>query len=154
MKPIAKNLNKPIFKICLMMLFTCVYCFEVSAQIQYTYDAAGNRTQRKLAVRTPQTYTTNSSNPDTVQAMKVAMDNGISVYPNPTNDMVNVTVSTANSDKKAIAYLVDNTGRILFSKEVNSTPFPIDLKDYVPGIYFIRVIIGKEKLSYQIIKSK
>jgi hypothetical protein len=77
----------------------------------------------------------------------------VSFYPNPTDDKVNVTVSSASPDKRATAFLMDNSGRTLQSQEVNADPFSFDMTKYPPGTYLIKVIIGKEQLSYQVLKS-
>lgn len=163
MKLNLKNSVEYYLPIYFVALLSCVCFIESTAQVQYSYDQAGNRTKRKLAIALIKNHnsTTDAAAVQTAaevqkeqeQTMKIAMDKGISVYPNPTNDFINVTVSSATTDQKATAYLIDNKGNVLFSQQVNSVPFSFDMTKYESGIYLIKVVIGKEQLSYHVIKS-
>lgn len=141
------NSNRQLLKLALITVFTIVYSFKSNAQANYTYDANGNRIKRKVGVSFARTQ-------NTVEDSTKSFEKGISVYPNPTSDKVNVAVKSASENKKAVVTLMDNAGRILLTKEVNSSdPFPFDISKYNPGIYFIDVLIDKERLSYQVVRT-
>ncbi len=141
-----------------IMLFN-IFCINVNAQtphINFTPDAAGNRVQR--------TYSpSRMMNPkDTAQndpkAEQIAAQYGINVYPNPLMDGSNVTVAVSSANKEgeaATVYVLDNTGKILFSQKQNtSSPSQVDLSTYAAGIYYIKVAIKKEQLFYRVVKAK
>lgn len=70
---------------------------------------------------------------------------------------VDVVISSDNKteNETATVYLLDNTGKELFSKQqTTATPSAIDLNNYAPGIYYIKVAIGKEQLYYRVVKPK
>jgi hypothetical protein len=79
--------------------------------------------------------------------------NSISVYPNPANDKINITVTSATEFKSATFYLIDNNGKTLAQEEVNAATFSFDISKYNPGTYFIRLIMGKEQLIYRVVKT-
>jgi hypothetical protein len=59
-----------------------------------------------------------------------------SVYPNPSNDIVNVS-----SDKGQLLKieLYSMTGRLLFEKDLNSKTYALNIGDYPSGAYLLRV---------------
>ena len=128
---------------------------QTSANLQFTYDAAGNRIKRQyFAFRVM--GDTSKSDPNAQQA---AAQYGIHVYPNPLMDGSSVTVIVSNA-KKALGeettiYVLDNSGKTLFlQKQVTDSPSQIDLSVYAAGIYYLKVAVGKEVLFYKITKSK
>jgi hypothetical protein len=144
------NLNKQLFQLACITLLISVFSVKSNAQAtaaNYSYDANGNRIKRKVGVSFARAQ-------NIVEDSTKSFVNGISVYPNPSNDKINVAVTSASENKKAVVTLMDNAGRILSTKEVNSSdPFPFDISKYNPGIYFIDVLINKERLSYQVVKT-
>ncbi|MDI9258529.1 DUF7619 domain-containing protein [Flavobacterium sedimenticola] len=76
-------------------------------------------------------------------------DNGVSVYPNPTSGIVNVTATT---NIKTVQ-LFDVQGRLLQTNLVNNTHTLIDISTQSHGVYFVKVISDKgikvEKLVKQ-----
>lgn len=147
------------FGIITVMLLS-IFCIQANAQhISYTYDANGNRILRQYSANRIMNRTT----PDP-EADKVAAQYGIGVYPNPLMDGSSVTISiartsigeqTADNPEEAIVYVLDNTGKVLFSqKQTTSSPSQIDLSGYSAGIYHIKVAIGREVLFYKITKAK
>jgi len=74
------------------------------------------------------------------QALNVVnpvLDNIISIYPNPTNDVVNITVKD-NSIIKTIE-LFDIQGRLLQTQLVNNITSELNLSSRANGMYFIKI---------------
>ena len=178
--------NKSPFIGSIVIMLLSIFSIQTSAQhIMYTYDNNGNRITRH--------YSPNRIMNDTIptdaeadlpcrQAGKVAVQYGIGVYPNPLMDGSSVTVAIARNKttdqtsdnpeepapieaSEAIVYVLDNTGKVLFSQKLSvaksasggqttSSPSQIDLSGYAAGIYHIKVAIGKEVLFYKIVKAK
>ncbi|MCC6369642.1 MAG: T9SS type A sorting domain-containing protein [Bacteroidia bacterium] len=73
------------------------------------------------------------SYPVTLNSVKELKGNGISIYPNPSNDKVNIEIK----DRVTIT-ITDVSGHIVKSKELNVGANEINIQDLAPGIYFIR----------------
>lgn len=126
-----------------------------TGHVQFTYDAAGNRIMRQYF---PMRVMSDTAKSDEA-AEQIAAQYGIGVYPNPLMDGSNVTVAVSSVKDKmgedATVYVLDNTGKMLFSqKQTTSSPSQIDLNSYSAGIYYVKVSIGKEQLFYKITKTK
>jgi hypothetical protein len=137
-------------------------------KVGYHYDNNGNRDQRFFVGLRPSHPNTPSqidsllntlgqmSNTVTAKdPQTVAMDHGITAYPNPTKDLIMVSVTKAGvkESKKAIMYLVDNNGRIVDTKNYTGSEISFDLSKNPPGTYYLKVIFDDQStLVYNVIK--
>lgn len=67
------------------------------------------------------------------------------IYPNPTNDIVNIILEKGSLKKIELYSL---TGTLLFKKELKSEKYALDLSDYNSGIYYLKVINQDDNLVY------
>lgn len=74
---------------------------------------------------------------------------GISVFPNPSNDIVNLTVS--QGEIEAVT-LYDMTRRIIFTRSVASEKAVLDLSDLASGLYYVNVVSGSNSGLIKVIK--
>ena len=139
----------------LTLLF--IFCFVAihAQEVQYTFDASGNRTQRKLVISGPSPL--RLANNDSIskhveEGMKTAMKEGISVFPNPTQDLVNVSINNFKVEEMVTVQLIDNGGKVLKSQVMQSSSIQLPVTELKSGIYYIHVLKGKEKLYYKILK--
>jgi len=141
-------------------IFVLISFVIKSQKVGYTFDGHGNRTQRKLVVTSnnnnrfaaPKDSTKNSSQYDET-TMKLAMEYGVSVFPNPTQTDVSIVANKIPTDSKANAVLFDNAGKILqtFNNIQNKEEIP--LSNYKSGIYYITITVNeKDHLNYKVIK--
>ncbi len=70
-----------------------------------------------------------------VSAEKLVNNETVKVYPNPTNNILNVT----SSIKQFNVQLTDVTGKVVYAETVNSNNTSIDVSKYSKGIYFLQV---------------
>lgn len=70
----------------------------------------------------------------------------ISVYPNPSTDIVNVTMNGKACDA---VYVTDATGRAV--KTVYDSP-TIDMAGMVPGVYTLRILVGDQSYIHKMVK--
>ena len=77
-------------------------------------------------------------------------DMGVSIYPNPVNNVLNITCNKENIKQITI---VDVTGRILFEKSATEKTEQINLSNYNSGIYFVKLDNGKQVYTKKIIKN-
>ena len=77
--------------------------------------------------------------------------NQIKVYPNPTNDLVNIQFK---SDFKGNYVLFDQLGKQILTHPINSLQTQISLEKYASGIYFLVLNSenGNQVQTYQILK--
>jgi len=74
-----------------------------------------------------------------------AIDVSINVYPNPTQDIVNVSITDISPNATYSIYVFNNFGQLMTVPYENiqhseGTNFTIDLTNFARGNYFIRVI--------------
>lgn len=66
----------------------------------------------------------------------------LKVYPNPTNDILNIEVDNSNANMQQIE-VADMTGKIIYSKtinkELNNTTEQVDLSAYSKGLYVVKL---------------
>jgi hypothetical protein len=63
-------------------------------------------------------------------------NNTINIYPNPSNDIINIKIENINN---AIIEIYNVSGSLVFSKEFNSKVEKIDISDYSKGVYMVKV---------------
>lgn len=73
-----------------------------------------------------------------------------SVYPNPTNDIVNISLEEGSLLK---IELYSITGKLLFQKDLNSKTYTLDMGNYSSGLYLMKVFNqNNEILNKKILK--
>ncbi len=76
-------------------------------------------------------------------------DKLVSVYPNPTNDIINVTLTSDNSSE----YSINATdGRLVMSGQLTNGNNTIDLQSILPGTYFLSTTINGTLVTKKIAK--
>ncbi len=72
-----------------------------------------------------------------VTSVEEQMAANMKVYPNPTNDILNVEGSELNIQQIEV---YNNMGQLVFADEVNRTKVQLNVADYKAGMYFIRMM--------------
>lgn len=127
-----------------------------SQTVTYSHDAHGNRTQRKLFV---QQNNRPGASGDTIKnleekTMLLAMEYGISLFPNPTQTNVNLVCNQIPEGTKSEAILFDNIGRVIQKYDNLKSKEEIPMANYKAGIYYLNITINdKDRLFYKIIKN-
>lgn len=150
----------------LFSIFALLTLRSFSQAISYKYDQNGNRYQRimvcvgcnRIIPDVKNAKDSNDVKKAEIEGAKIAMQYGVSVYPNPSKAVVNVIVNKVSSEEnfsnsEALFYLIDNNGRILASQKKSGMEASFDLSNYKSGVYYIRVLIKDENLFYKVIKS-
>jgi hypothetical protein len=107
--------------------------------VQYTYDAAGNRIKREAI----STWIAPPDNPAQEAAMADDVNSNIqiSAHPNPTNDDVYIAVTFDGIEEQPMAmHLYDMSGKRLLSSDGKSPNYRFDLSALPRGIYLVHVI--------------
>ncbi|PHN01677.1 S8 family peptidase [Flavilitoribacter nigricans] len=77
-------------------------------------------------------------------------DLGIEVYPNPSRGLLRFTSDTNSSG--SVLEIFDSTGKLVERKQVNQTPFELDLTAQPAGLYWWRWNIDGHRNSGRIVK--
>lgn len=113
--------------------------------IRYQYDDAGNRIQRDWYCwsPSPKSAPLDASGATTAAAQKLP-EVHLSVYPNPVNDVLNVTFS----QPVEMGYLEvhDAKGQRLLSQQGGGSAALINVEDLEGGTYFISFVLGEERV--------
>lgn len=137
-----------------------------TAGIVYTYDASSDRVKAEYVFNNSTTGRTKngevdsamlneglSSLRDSANAEKELTDQVVKVnalYPNPTTGKI--TVRLTNPLQNGKVQITDGTGRIILSATATGYILNYDLSGFGPGIYFLHIEEGKQKVSMKIIK--
>ncbi len=76
-----------------------------------------------------------------------AVERRVIVYPNPTNDLLYITLSAESNEDYV---LIDSGGRKLMEGQLKGIQSQITLKELNIGLYFLQ--IGKERLTIRVVK--
>ena len=115
---------------------------------QWTYNSAKNQQWQLIPVTS-----TSSARMAMPLTKEINDDNkGLSVYPNPPVNNVTVTLPAALTKSPAVITLSDINGRVLYRGQSADRKHVIDMGSFVPGVYFITVSNGTEKITRKIIK--
>lgn len=131
-------------------------CFAQNPTVVYGYDNAGNRIAR-VTVVPPNSPLANDEANNTENETQDSLTLGtsedeleISVYPNPTDDKVNINTSLENDFTLIIS---DAQGKKLMEKELNKSHQVVSMKLFDSGVYYFRISFnGEESRNYPIIK--
>ncbi|HRH01758.1 MAG TPA: T9SS type A sorting domain-containing protein [Bacteroidia bacterium] len=130
------------------------------SQVTYTYDNNGNRIQRVLYVGPPSgersftpATTSIEKSTESDKIKKLATDFGITVFPTQVNELVAITIVTANQNTPAVVSIFDNLGKIVYELKIqDASEKLINFSNQKKGIYSICVSIKSQKLFYKVIK--
>lgn len=78
----------------------------------------------------------------------------LSVYPNPTTDVLNLRVGNYNQEPMNFI-LLDATGKLIFEGNITQEETALDIKMLPEAIYFVEINHDKQKVqSFKIIKNQ
>ncbi len=119
--------------------------------IGFGYDPAGNRTSRTMIIQENKSaYNNDLDMPeDGLDWNKL----GLRLYPNPTQGELRFEFENYPEDAKVHYVLYDLNGKMLLNEEMLNTSTFLDLGNYPDGNYILKLIIGKDAKTYQIIKN-
>jgi hypothetical protein len=98
-----------------------------------------------------------SDTPSCVDVSVTSLENGVefSVYPNPTNGIINMNINGLDNSKVAYT-LTDATGRVVMGEELNVLSgdynYVVDLGSASNGVYFLNVTIGQSQRTVKVVK--
>src|ERR1035437_10519722 len=120
-----------------VLLFTSLSVFSQAPCpiIKFCYDVAGNRTQRTLEVVVcgPQNPSGRDANHEADTATTPKMN--VIVYPNPTQDKINIVLTKDSSETESSLLLMDLSGKTVYTGVSSALQMQIDVSELAAGTY-------------------
>ncbi|MFO0321148.1 MAG: T9SS type A sorting domain-containing protein [Bacteroidota bacterium] len=135
----------------LSLLFVIISSISFAQKIEYSYSPSGNRTIRKYSL-SPFKVGLKDSAQSVTEFPKILMQEGISVFPNPTNNNVTLTINEFKPEENNSISIINAEGRELLTQKVNAHSTEINVSNLVNGVYFFKVIKNKNILYYKLVK--
>ena len=79
-------------------------------------------------------------------------ENGISIYPNPANDKIILSINTQfNINSSSNITICDLSGKNILQMIIKSGETEIDVSEFINGFYFVKVVIDGSKFMHKLI---
>ena len=153
-------MKKTIFLLLLSYSFLLI-----NAQVEYTYDIHGNRISRhivsvKLDSSDFKTIDSTFNITDelvtndftTYEISNYLDDTQISIYPNPTKDIVNIDITGENASENNKIFIYSMNGQLIEQRTETDNRMQIDLSSLPQGTYIMIIETDKFKYKQKIIK--
>ena len=76
----------------------------------------------------------------------------ITIYPNPSSDILNIDLSAANEEIQSI-FLVDITGKLVQTIDVHENEvIKLNLSSFASGLYYIKISSATNTVVRQVVK--
>jgi hypothetical protein len=85
-------------------------------------------------------------------SLNIANELTVTAYPNPSVSSFNIIVSSNNENDRIVMQVVDMYGRVIETRNVKAYTLNRFGDHYRPGIYFVRIMRGKEQKEVKLIK--
>jgi len=95
------------------------------------------------------TFSTNCSNPCIVNINHLTSFSNFSIYPNPTNGLINIEFNTNKSYFEIEIFSL--LGGLVYVNKVNSSKLIVNLSNYPKGIYLMRLNSEKESVVQKVV---
>ena len=126
-----------------------------NAIVHFGYDSNGNRISRTLTLdrneENSQAADSTASLSGIIETLDEDGNATLSIYPNPTHDILTVAVNGLN-DNSATVSIVTISGGVVLSREMSDGRHDIDLSNISPGIYTLLFSSPNITKSWKIIK--
>ncbi|MES2512663.1 MAG: T9SS type A sorting domain-containing protein [Bacteroidota bacterium] len=134
-------------------LIICLFIASTSFGqiIEYGYTNSGNRSLRKLSLSAWRVGQKDSAQ-SVKEFPKVLMQEGLSVFPNPTKDHIVLTINDFDPAETNSMTLIDVKGNVVMEQKVTSAHSEMDVSKLTAGIYYFNVVKNKNMLYYKLVK--
>lgn len=129
--------------------------------IYYTYDNAGNLTEKVIYLRgglKSAKISNNTKNPiipiDSTLIKDNSFQNGeVKIYPNPTRGIIEIELPTNSENDSQYQFTVlDMNGKVIIDKRNEPSRTSLDLSNQPQGLYFLHIRCGSVISKWKVIK--
>lgn len=131
----------------MVMALLCVEAYLLQAQtdhVAFQYDNNGNRIETSFVI-----FRVDESDFDKPETDVTDID--LSIYPNPTDGYIALSMGSHETDGFHARLLAAN-GNTITEVTITSDQTVFDMSEYTSGVYFMSVENGKERHVWKIIK--
>ena len=89
--------------------------------------------------------------PESVDEINASID--LKVFPNPANDVINVTLDANALGNNAVITVVDMTGKVVLSENVSDASTQLNIASLKNGVYQLRITSENVVTAYPILKN-
>ena len=144
--------NKPLI-CCVVFIFLGIFNLKAQREINFQYDASGNRTERTIYL--PPDNSVNDSqfsfNFAELKEDQLAVRD-IKIYPNPTKGQLKVDISGIEFNSSDYIAIYSVKGSLLKRLSPVQTSNLINLDTYSSGIYIMIIGLNDETVKWKIVK--
>ena len=115
-------------------------------KIIFSYDASGNRVQRKLIITNCDEQRLKNNEP-------AAPAFHANAFPNPPNDKVNIEMENIDGITTSAVSLYDLNGKEVYSLVTPDLKLQIDVSKLAEGTYLLKITRGKEYKTFNVLKN-
>ena len=123
-----------------------LFAQQTCPQIQFTYDASGNRVQRKLVVVL-------CAPPRIQENTPPAPDIHANAFPNPANDKINIELEAMEGITESTIKLYDLSGKEIYSVVTPALQLQVDVSKLTAGTYLLKITRGKGYKTFNVLKN-
>ena len=134
----------------LLLLLFPLLC-HAQGSVGYSYDAAGNRISRTIILNRNMAKKQARTLKDK-DYTDILSQRNISISPNPTQGMVEITITGLRESDDCAMSVYTLKGQTLKTLSVSGEVTTIDLSGQPDGIYLLDITINGEKTTWKIIK--
>lgn len=87
-----------------------------------------------------------------VDVEQFEMEDGVEVYPNPTNGLVNININDVIGNVSIEVY--DMIGRLVATENTNASECTINLSDRTEGLYLLKIVNGTQTITKKVLLTK
>lgn len=137
---------------CLVVMDLTVYA--QTQNLSFAYDEAGNRYAKNLVQlkSANKDSTIADHHNDTTIYREILEGLTVTLYPNPTNGFINVKLENFNPITESRLIILDSAGKLMYVQKPMHAFDEINLTEFSPGLYFLRIEVDKTVSNWTIIK--
>ena len=141
-----------------ILIMLCLVPDVLGQSVSFTYDAAGNRTQRTIFLQQAPQTRASATEHEAIKDLEMPRyedllgERKVVIYPNPTRGMIMIEFQGYGEMTGARLLLYNMQGNLL--QQVNNVELSsiIDLTAYPSGMYILHLIEGMHRSEWKIIK--